>query len=134
MRRTALIKSKNPHLARGELRNFAVISEDIFFKLSSQDTNSFRWQGSSDEDCCTPLFCSQYETKAESFRAAPPSGCTCFIIFQATQFPQISSGSFVKDSLRILHVVTFVPLHQLHPLPVSHKVAPQHCAVGEYRR
>ena len=33
-----------------------------------QDTNSFRWQGSTDEDCCTPLLCKDYKTKADLAR------------------------------------------------------------------
>lgn len=94
------------------LRNFALISErseGIFSKLSCQDTNSFRWQGSSDEDCCTPLFCSQYETKAGSFCTAQPSGCTCFIIFPATQFPRIASICIMRFFFsRMSHGMTFV--------------------------
>eukprot|EP00930_Biecheleria_cincta_P001144 TRINITY_DN102306_c0_g1_i1.p1 TRINITY_DN102306_c0_g1~~TRINITY_DN102306_c0_g1_i1.p1 ORF type:complete len:607 (+),score=59.51 TRINITY_DN102306_c0_g1_i1:87-1907(+) len=27
-----------------------------------QDTNTIQWQGSTDEECCLPLFCSQYQT------------------------------------------------------------------------
>eukprot|EP00913_Durusdinium_trenchii_P000056 g51.t2 len=37
------------------------------------DTNFFKWKGSTDEDCCMPLFCSQYETKLPTKWKRKPS-------------------------------------------------------------
>lgn len=41
--------------------------------IRKKDTNFFKWKGSTDEDCCMPLFCSQYETKLPTKWKRKPS-------------------------------------------------------------